>query len=238
MTGGLILLLLLSVLSGCSARPEEINQAPELSPVGSGLAPPTLVLSGGPDPADQIHPHSSIWHDQSADLFKDRRARRVGDVLTVNISIKDRASLDNRSERSREGSRTLGIGVGHSVGWRGWSSEGTASLDGEVESESEHQGKGAVARSEDIELQLAAVVTGVLPNGNLVIQGTQEIRVNYELRVLEVSGVVDLRDIQPNNTISYDRIAEARMTYGGRGRIMEVQQPSIGYQLIDILSPF
>jgi len=85
---------------------------------------------------------------------------------------------------------------------------------------------------------VAAIVNEVLPNGNVVISGSQEVRVNFEVRVLNIAGIVRPRDISPKNTISYDKIAEARVSYGGRGRLMEVQQPAYGQQLYDIVTPF
>ena len=86
-------------------------------------------------------------------------------------------------------------------------------------------------------MSVAAVVTDVLPNGNLIVSGSQEVRVNYELRVLNIAGIVRPRDISKDNTIAYNKIAEARISYGGRGRIMEVQQPAWGQQLFDRFKP-
>jgi flagellar L-ring protein precursor FlgH len=100
------------------------------------------------------------------------------------------------------------------------------------------QGQGNIDRQEQIQVSVAAVVTRVLPNGNLVISGSQEVRVNYELRQLTVAGIVRPSDVSRANTVSYDHIAEARISYGGRGRLSEVQQPSWGQQLTDWLKPF
>jgi flagellar L-ring protein precursor FlgH len=152
--------------------------------------------------------------------------------------MKDKASLDNSSKRSRDSSHGFGLDMSHAIDWKGFVSAGTAKADSALKSNTATDGKGEIARSENIELRVAAVVTDILPNGNLVIEGSQEIRVNYELRVLTFTGIVSPVDIKADNTISHERIAEARMSYGGRGRIMEVQQPAWGHQVIDLLFPF
>lgn len=231
-------------LAGCAARIQEIAREPELSAVGSGLQPPHQARHDGsakdqgPAPVPAAHRNGSLWRDRGADLFKDSRARRQGDLLTVTISMKDKASLDNSSKRSRDSSHGLGLDVSQSFDWGGFKSEGTGAAQSSIKSNTASDGKGAIARSESIDLRIAAVVTAVLPNGTLLIQGSQEVRVNYEMRVLTFTGIVDTRDIKADNTISYERIAEARMSYGGRGRIMEVQQPGWGHQIVDIISPF
>ena len=225
---------------GCTQTIREFAKAPELSPVGQGLKSDLPVIL-----AEPLRPVSykrsepnSLWTDRAADLFKDRRARRVGDVITVLIKVQDRAALDNSSQRSREGTHNLGWDLSQAIDWMGLSTSGTGSVSSDLSSGTEHQGKGKVARSETIDLRIAVVVRGVLPNGNLLVQGSQELRVNYELRVLSISGLVDVRDVKPDNTVTYDRIAEARMSYGGRGRISEVQQPGWGQQLLDRIAPF
>jgi flagellar L-ring protein FlgH len=229
---------------GCSATPLEINKEPTLSPVGDGIkqrpAVPATYTQVQPFAARPQAPHltTSLWTNRGADLFRDRRARRLGDILTVTISIKDKATLDNRSKRSRDASHGLGFDIAYDIDGLGAKAAGKAGGSTALKSNTAQDGKGEVERSESIDLRLAAVVSDVLPNGNMLIQGSQEVRVNFELRVLTFTGVVNIADIKPDNSIPYERVAEARISYGGRGRSMEVQQPAWGHQILDIVSPF
>ena len=223
------------MLAGCAGQLEDVGRAPEMSPVGYGLAaqPPTAypINTFG---RGAVKDYNSLWASGRDNFFADPRAKKVGDVLTVTIQIDDRANLDNSSDRRR----TSDIGIGGSLGtsWDGNTTDGEANLD--LDSGSGSAGSGSIDRSEEIQLSIAAVVTDRLPNGNLVIAGSQEIRVNYEMRILQIAGIVRPRDIQANNIIPYDKIAEARVSYGGRGRISEVQQPGWGQQIYDIVTPF
>lgn len=230
--------LVVIILSGCAINPREIGREPELTPVGAGVVRPVLNIPTETRSLPAFYNNNSFWSDSAADLFKDPRARRLGDVMTVKISISDQADLDNSSERSKDATHDTGVNFSHDFLWRGWASSGTGAMSSGIDTKSEHEGKGAIARSENINLLVAAVVTDVLPNGNLVITGSQEVRVNYEVRVLSVSGIVDPKDITSENAISYERIAEARISYGGRGRLMEVQQPGWGQQIVDAVAPF
>jgi flagellar L-ring protein precursor FlgH len=224
--------------AGCANQVKDFGREPALTPVGAGLRPDRVAILSEPPPRASYPGGNSFWHDGSADLFRDPRAMRVGDVVTVKISIKDKASLDNTSERSRDSKRNLNFESSYDLAYPFLKGKGDGKIDGAINSGTSTKGQGAVTRSESIELLVAAVVSDVLPNGNLVISGTQEVRVNYEVRVLSVAGVVRPRDIATDNTISYDKIAEARISYGGRGRIMEVQQPGWGHQLFDLIAPF
>lgn len=233
-----VLALLVSA-AGCAVNPGDINRPPALTAVGSGLLADRVPLPAEPSPQPAYRPGNSIWQDASADLFRDPRARKIGDVVTVKISIKDKATLDNNSKRSRDAKSTLKPKLGYDFQTTGGlAHQGDLSVDAQVDAETSTDSKGGITRSEKIELLIAAVVTGVLPNGNLIISGSQEVRVNYDVRELGVAGIVRPRDISTDNTISYDKIAEARISYGGRGRIMEVQQPAVGQQLFDLLTPF
>ncbi|HKZ95575.1 MAG TPA: flagellar basal body L-ring protein FlgH [Hyphomicrobiaceae bacterium] len=233
-----MLLVLIALAGGCSVNPADFARAPPLSAVGSGLLADRVPVASEPAPAPVYRRGNSIWQDSRADLFRDPRARKIGDVVTVKISIKDKASLDNNSKRSRDAKMTFEPKLGYDISMGSMHNQGDSKIDASVDSTTSTDSKGGIERSESIELLVAAVVTGVLPNGNLIISGSQEVRVNFELRDLSVAGIVRPRDIATDNTISYEKIAEARIAYGGRGRITEVQQPAIGQQLFDILTPY
>lgn len=231
--------LLLLGLAGCATDPRDIGREPALTAVGSGLLADRVPLPAEPTPQPTYRPGNSIWQDASADLFRDPRARKIGDILTVKIQIKDKATLDNNSKRSRDATTKLKPKIGYDLATSGGLNHtGDMSVDVEADAETSTDSKGGITRSEKIDLLVAAVVTGVLPNGNLIISGSQEVRVNYDVRELSMAGIVRPRDISTDNTIEYDKVAEARISYGGRGRIMEVQQPAVGQQLFDLLTPF
>jgi flagellar L-ring protein precursor FlgH len=221
-------------LAGCAGDIRELGREPFMSPVGTGLitdvqpSASALFLPGG-----RANHGSSIWNGGRADIFSDPRAAKIGDVVTVNIAINDSATFGNATDRSL--SAQVDTGFDFKLGVNNKSYELKPQFDSSAKSST--QGQGSIDRSEKIQLAIAAVVTDVLPNGNLIVSGSQEVRVNYELRLLNVAGIVRPQDISKENTISYDKIAEARISYGGRGRIMEVQQPALLQQIYDRLKP-
>ncbi|PWJ83684.1 flagellar L-ring protein precursor FlgH [Pseudaminobacter salicylatoxidans] len=225
--------LAVAALSGCAARTDEIGRPPVMSPVGSGLAQAPMVYQYPQQPAQPVK-RFSLWDDRQKRLFTDPRALAPGDILTVKIEINDRARFKNESDRDRKVGRSLGLAM--DFGWNG--SKQGGSFDADIDSKTSTKGSGKTERSETIELSVAAVVSDVLPNGNMLIHGSQEVRVNAELRILTIAGIVRPQDIGPHNTIRYDRIAEARISYGGRGRLTEVQQPPYGQQILDNVLPF
>jgi flagellar L-ring protein FlgH len=228
------------LLGGCFESVTEIATGPKLSPVGAGLTQDRTAINNMQAVPIAYTSHASLWQDSGADLFKDARASRVGDVVTVRISIKDQASLNNSTSTKRDATRELNItntmGLTYDPGKTNVQS--TGQLDPKMESKSKSDGQGAVQRSETIDLLIGAVVTAVLPNGNLVVSGRQEVLVNREVRELLVSGIIRSRDIATDNSVSYEKIAEARISYGGRGNVSEMQQPGWGQQLIDKFGPF
>lgn len=223
-----------ALLAGCGANLAEIGKPPEMSAVGAGLEPASATAYAYPQtPAPPVK-RFSLWDDRQSHMFKDARALSTGDILTVLISINDKAALSNESDRSRTANRSLDLDGSYDVAGAGSS----ASAGANIGSTTTHSGTGETVRSEKIQLQIAAVVTDVLPNGNLIIRGSQEVRVNAELRVLTIAGIVRPADIGGQNSIPYERIAEARISYGGRGRLTEVQQPPYGQQFLDQVLPF
>lgn len=213
-------------LGGCVAG---VGVEPPMTPVGAGLATAAdpAIASYTPPPTGASP--QSLFVQNGATIYRQKRASRVGDIVTVNIAINDQATLGNNTSRS---------GVGDLEYQGSWGLKNTGMSTDQLTSTSTYQGQGNIARSEQIQLAVAAVVTAVLPNGNLLLSGSQEVRVNYELRELSVSGIVWPGDIDRNNAIPYAKIAEARISYGGRGRLDEVQQPTWGQQIWDRIKPF
>ncbi|MGB3878602.1 flagellar basal body L-ring protein FlgH [Shinella zoogloeoides] len=222
-------------LSGCSSQAiNEIGKAPAMSPIGSGLNyAETPQMAAYPKQPRTAVSGYSIWSDQQSALFKDSRAFKVGDILTVNIRVNDKATFDNKTDRSRTNKSGINFGLSGSTADSSVDAKGDLAFG----SSTSTKGDGSTERSEKLNLLVAAVVTGVIENGNLLISGSQEVRVNHELRILNVAGIVRPQDVDANNMIAYERIAEARISYGGRGRLTEVQQPPWGQQAIDLFSP-
>lgn len=182
---------------------------------------------------------SSLWTASKASLLGDRRAGGAGDILTVVIDINDRAKISNSSGRKRAGAENLDVSGFFGLPQRATLPEGASLADAvDLSSNSTFSGSGSVARNEQVTLRVAATVVEELPNNVLRIEGRQEMRINFEMRELIVSGYVRPADISRQNEITYDKIAEARISYGGRGQISDVQQPRYGQQITDLILPF
>lgn len=244
--GTLALALLAScALSACGAsdRLANIGKAPDMSRIENPQLQPDYQPISMPMPAPQhtVRQPNSLWDSNRTAFFKDQRASNVGDILTVLVEIRDEAELDNRSERSRNAGESAGVDA-----FLGYESSLSRILPEAVnpsgligfDGNSNHAGRGRIGREEDITVKLAAVVTQILPNGNFVIRGTQEVRVNFEKRLLTVDGIIRPEDVSIHNTIQHEQIAEARIVYGGEGQITDVQQPRYGHQVYDVLFPF
>jgi len=236
-----VIALVAASLAGCS-NPADIGRAPALSPVGTGLlAPPSGPFERAraevpPNPPLNLPPDVG---PSSINLYSDQRVARVGDIVTVIISINDKATFGNTTDRSTTAKTGFAFDWAFNPATSSTATAGTPlKFNSNVNSTSNSQGQGITDRSEQIQLSVPAVVTHVFPNGNLLIRGSQEVQVNFELRQLTVAGIVHPEDISRNNTIAYDRVAEARISYGGRGRLSEVQQPAWGQQIYDFLKPF
>jgi flagellar L-ring protein precursor FlgH len=235
--------LLTALTGGCAAidRLKNIGEDPKLTAIENPTAQPGYkpVQMPMPTPQPASYNPNSLWRNGSRAFFKDQRAQQVGDILTVTVNITDKAQFANETQRSRANKEDSG--VTDFIGSKTIKNPATAILPGRIltaDSTSSSDGKGSVNRQEALQTNVAAVVTQVLPNGNLVVEGKQEIRVNSEIRELIVAGVVRPEDIQSDNTIDSTKIAQARIAYGGRGQITDVQQPRYGQQVLDVLLPF
>ncbi|MDP4031278.1 MAG: flagellar basal body L-ring protein FlgH [Pseudorhodobacter sp.] len=237
-----VLLLCLLFVAACG-RMEQVGKAPAFSPLEQSNQYHAMYSNPLPEftRPDGATEASSLWTGGRSSLFGDRRAGRRGDILTVVIEIDDKAEISNASGRSRSGSESMGVpsllGVPQRLDRR--LPDGATMADAvSANSASGYSGDGSVKRKEKLTLRVAATVVDELPNGVLRIEGQQEVRVNFELRELIVSGYVRPADISRQNEITYDKIAGARVAYGGRGQITDVQQPRYGQQVADILLPF
>ncbi|QYK43369.1 MAG: flagellar basal body L-ring protein FlgH [Paracoccaceae bacterium] len=221
----------------------DVGRAPAFTALEGSYQHHAMYATPLPESLDQPGPGtgSSLWSASSSSLLGDRRAARRGDILTVVIEIDDRAEISNATDRSRSGTDRMGIpslfGIPQRIDRK--LPEGASMAEAvDASSASTFSGDGSVARKERLKLRVAATVVEELPNGVLRIEGSQEVRVNFELRELVVSGYVRPADISRQNEIAYDRIAGARVSYGGRGQITDVQQPRWGQQAADAILPF
>lgn len=236
-------LSLCALLAACNTtdRLSRIGEAPPLTPISNptvqaGYQPVSMPM---PEPEPASYQPNSLFRSDARGFFKDQRADEVGDILTVLVTIDDQAQIANSTSRSRSSSNEMGLG-GAMGSLFSAVAPSDVSADAAIGTNSgiNDTGDGSVNRSESITTQVAAVITQILPNGNLVIEGRQEVRVNFEVRDLIVAGIVRPEDIDNNNTIPSSKIAEARIAYGGRGQITDVQQPRYGQQILDAILPF
>lgn len=234
--------------SGCVSRLGEVANGPTMSPPGAArealpaLAPERVALARTVAPLDEEEGASgSLWRSGPSSLFGDRRARTMGDIVTVVVEFDEEAEIQNRTQRTRDAAE--GLSVPNFFGLQTLAEKvlpGDTTLNPAIEASSNtaNNGTGSIRRQEKLTLRVAATVVQVLPNGHLVIAGNQEVRVNRELRDLQVAGVIRPEDISRRNTITYEKIADARVLYGGRGTISDIQEPRYGQRALDAVLPF
>ncbi|MEX0365529.1 MAG: flagellar basal body L-ring protein FlgH [Ruegeria sp.] len=236
------LLAALLLVTACG-RADHLGKPPSFTPNAESTEHVAMLWPGLPlhSQPQRTVDRASLWSGGQNSLLGDQRAMKKGDILTVVIELDEKAEISNDTNRSRTGSESLG--VPHLLGLPQRADEhlpdGASLSDAvSIDSTSSTKGKGSVKRKEKLTLRVAATVVDVLPNGVLSISGSQELRVNFELRELLVSGFVRPEDISRQNEITYDKIASARVSYGGRGQITDVQQPRYGQQILDAILPF
>ncbi|MBL6934229.1 MAG: flagellar basal body L-ring protein FlgH [Alphaproteobacteria bacterium] len=265
-----VILVAALALSACNmfSRLSDIGSAPEVSAIANPVLEPDYEPVTMPMPAPQpvMHNPNSLWRTGAKTFFKDTRARDVGDLISVIITIADSATLSNTTTRTRANSDDMSLtglfgyqdpamlakvlpesifGNTNNVTGTGGGDFDVGVSDNDLgqqffntASNLSNVGLGSVTRSDTINLKLAGLVSQVLPNGNMVITASQEVSVNFDVRILQVDGIIRREDITKTNTVNYDQIAEARITYGGEGQLMDVQQPRYGSQIMDVILPF
>ncbi len=228
-----------ATLTACADPRTAFHRDPKMSDITvSGATIPEAnfvsIPMPPPEPPRMMHraEAASLWQRGSGGFFADQRATKVGDILTIDIRIDDRAQMRNATSRERSGAANVGV-----PSILGLDNLPTGDLV-DLSSSFEAEGSGAITRREAIDLKVAAMVTQTLPNGNLVVAGRQEVKVNQELRELRIAGIIRPQDIQMNNTIPYEKVAEARITYGGQGQISRQQQRSYGEDVVDLVLPY
>jgi len=242
----LISTALILSLTACSSleRLSRVGETPEFSRIENpvdkrGYKPVTMPM---PEPKIAVKQMNSLWSSDRQAFFEDQRAKDIGDILTVVIDMENEAEMESSSSRSRAAGENTGIaaiaGFENYLDAKLLPDGGDPANLADLSSNSSNNNSGSTESEDALELKMAAVISQILPNGNMVITGRQEVRVNYEKRILEVAGVIRPEDIMLDNSIPYEKIAEARIGYGGKGFISDVQQPRYGQQIFDILMPY
>lgn len=235
---------ILFCLTACSSTLDKlanVGKAPQFDNIELPPLQNKPIAEAKHEPVIATQAVNSLWQPNSKTFFHDRRAWKVGDIVKIHVMISDSAKLDNASAHNRNGKDSMGVTslfgkAGKMAKFVSKAADPTKLLD--TSSNRNYKGNGNISRKEDIDVQIAAIVTQILGNGNLLLKGKQEVRVNNELRAITVAGIVRPNDINSENTVRSDQIAEARISYGGRGFVSDYQQPPIGNQIIDAISPF
>jgi flagellar L-ring protein precursor FlgH len=237
-------LMTLTACGNLTQRLTEIGTPPSMAGIENPYSQPNYKPVSLPMPPQEAlnTQANSLWQASRQTFFKDQRANKVGDILTVLIAIKDTANLKNKTERTRDSDEKQGmpnfLGIAESQLTKVLPEALDPASLVDMNSSSTSTGDGKIERGETISLKLAAMVVQVLPNGNFILRGRQQVVVNHELRDLQLQGVIRPEDILNNNSISYEKIAEARISYGGRGSVSDLQQPRYGQQIFDAVFPF
>jgi flagellar L-ring protein precursor FlgH len=228
---------------GTLQRLSEVGSPPAMTQITDPTRDPQWrpVSMPMPRPEPEISTANSLWRPGSRAFFKDQRASQVGDIVTVVVNIIDSAVVKNNTTATRAGSQALSLpdlfGL-QTVISRALPKGTDLTKLVSTDTTGSAVGTGNIARGETIQLRVAGVITQVMPNGNLAVTGKQEVRINSELRELMISGIIRPQDIVSDNTVQHDRMAEARISYGGRGQLTDVQTPRYGQQVLDLVSPF
>lgn len=233
-------------LAGCSStveRLKRVGKAPDFAKVEVPIDEEQISPAEKEEMNRQhVRRTNSLWQPGATSFFRDNRAWKVGDILRVEVNITDNANVANSTKQNRKNTDTADLNEFYGKKRAMFATIGMAKNAParilNTATDRNNSGSGNINRSETIKTKVAVMVRQVLPNGNLVIEGHQEVRVNHELREVKIAGLIRPKDIGSDNSINSNQIAEARISYGGRGVVSDMQQPRVGSQIADIISPF
>ncbi|HIJ80670.1 MAG TPA: flagellar basal body L-ring protein FlgH [Desulfuromonadales bacterium] len=221
----IVLLAIATALCGCAVEKTRVRA----SGIDDQVQRPVADYSSG-----------SIWQASSGSVFEDFKARRRGDIVTIVITETASASKAAKTDTSR--GTTLNAGIPNFMGLEkvGLLKNNIGDLSKLINAsvDSTYKGSGSTSRQENLNATIAARVIDVFPNGNMFIEGRRNIRVNNEDQEIILEGTVRSRDITANNTVASTNIADARISYSGRGIVSDRQGPGWLMNVVDKVWPF
>lgn len=220
------MLTVVFLTNGCASSSQKVVSTLTVPP----LPPPKTV--------------GSLWQEENgrAYLYEDLRAMRIGDILTIKIveNHKGSKSADTSAERDSTIQNSLaGTAVGY-IGIPGIRLGGEArrGLGIDASASNKFGGKGATNREGTLTGTISVVVTEVLPNGDLRVEGRREVTVNSEKQMMTIAGLVRRVDVDTKNTVLSSAIADAKIVYSGLGVLDDVQRPGWLVRVLDWVSPW
>ncbi|MBN2420155.1 MAG: flagellar basal body L-ring protein FlgH [Deltaproteobacteria bacterium] len=243
-TKKIVIILGLAITSGCAVtQPQKQNIAPVAAPVIQTGSFERDIVKRDPESLAGIYNEMG-----SRDFFQDLRAYKVGDLVTINIVETSSASKTANTQTGRNSS--MSAGIDNLLGWEGRLRNLTSFGKNDVRNAYNNtnmlkgsltnifDGSGSTSRGDNMKASITARVIDTKPNGNLYIKGTREIRVNSEIQIIVLSGVIRPADISPDNTILSSYIGEAKIEYLGSGPISDKQRPGWLTRAVDTVWPF
>ena len=233
------LALIAAAVVGCAPATKQAAPAPQMTP----------PVAKAPPPAD--NPGSIYSQSQPTFLFDDTRARRIGDILTVNIVDTSKSDLKAETKNDRTASNELGVQnyfsnknvAGNLSGQLGGPNFGMNGLIGsdpivKTNTAQKFQSKGETKRESAVTASIGARIVNILPGGVMQVEGARQTRVNDENQIIVIRGLVRPIDIGPNNTVLSTMLADCQIEYYGEGDLADRQKSGWLTRILDNVWPF